>query len=324
MKKPHNTNRTGGFGKCLLAATLALCFLPSLLASASVTGQATVTARFRNATLNEVLWEIQKQTDFTFIYSTSDAEKVKVESLDVKNEPLSDVLDKCLQNSGLTYKVHNGVIAIRKAEPVTVRTEVAEEKSHRITGKVTDINNEPIIGANVVVKGTKNGMITDLNGGFHLDVADKEVTLVVSYIGFTTREVSVAPGDDVRITLREDTTLLEEVIVTGYGTFKKSAYAGSASIVKTDEVKDVPNVSFQQMLEGAAPGVGVSNASGIPGSSTSIRIRGMGSFNASNSPLYVVDGVPVLSGNIGASGSDSGLDVMSTLNTSDIESITVI
>lgn len=324
MKKPHNTNRTGGFGKCLLAATVALCFLPSLLASASVTGQATVTARFRNATLNEVLWEIQKQTDFTFIYSTSDAEKVKVESLDVKNEPLSDVLDKCLQNSGLTYKVHNGVIAIRKAEPVTVRTEVAEEKSHRITGKVTDINNEPIIGANVVVKGTKNGMITDLNGGFHLDVADKEVTLVVSYIGFTTREVSVAPGDDVRITLREDTTLLEEVIVTGYGTFKKSAYAGSASIVKTDEVKDVPNVSFQQMLEGAAPGVGVSNASGIPGSSTSIRIRGMGSFNASNSPLYVVDGVPVLSGNIGASGSDSGLDVMSTLNTSDIESITVI
>ena len=128
-------------------------------------------------------------------------------------------------------------------------------------------------------------MITDLNGGFHLDVADKEVTLVVSYIGFTTREVSVAPGDDVRITLREDTTLLEEVIVTGYGTFKKSAYAGSASIVKTDEVKDVPNVSFQQMLEGAAPGVGVSNASGIPGSSTSIRIRGMGSFNASNSAL---------------------------------------
>ena len=144
MKKPHNTNRTGGFGKCLLAATLALCFLPSLLASASVTGQATVTARFRNATLNEVLWEIQKQTDFTFIYSTSDAEKVKVESLDVKNEPLSDVLDKCLQNSGLTYKVHNGVIAIRKAEPVTVRTEVAEEKSNRIAGKVTDINNEPL------------------------------------------------------------------------------------------------------------------------------------------------------------------------------------
>lgn len=89
-------------------------------------------------------------------------------------------------------------------------------------------------------------------------------------------------------------------------------------------MKDVPNVSFQQMLEGAAPGVSVNTGSGIPGSSTSIRIRGMGSFNASNSPLYVVDGVPVLSGNIGASGSDSGLDVMSTLNTSDIESITVI
>jgi TonB-dependent SusC/RagA subfamily outer membrane receptor len=140
----------------------------------------------------------------------------------------------------------------------------------------------------------------------------------------SSQEVVATPGKPMSIILKVDNNLLDEVIVTGYGTFKKSAYAGSASIVKTDAVKDVPNVSFQQMLEGAAPGVSVNTGSGIPGSSTSIRIRGMGSFNASNSPLYVVDGIPVLSGNIGASGSDSGLDVMSTLNTSDIESITVI
>lgn len=244
-------------------------------------------------------------------------------NLDVKNELISEVLNKCLQNSGLTYTVHDGVIAIRKAAPVAKTETVAREK-YTITGKVTEDSGEPIIGANVIVKGTTNGMMTDINGNFHLEVTDKKVTLLVSYIGYTSQEVVATPGKAMNIILKVDNNLLEEVIVTGYGTFKKSAYAGSASIVKTDAVKDVPNVSFQQMLEGAAPGVSVNTGSGIPGSSTSIRIRGMGSFNASNSPLYVVDGVPVLSGSIGASGSDSGLDVMATLNTSDIESITVI
>ena len=324
MEKLRNVNRLGKYGRRLYMTFLFLCITTSGLMQASVFAQATVTAKFRNVTLNEVLWEIQKQTDFTFIYSTSDAKKVRVENLNVKNELISEVLNKCLQNSGLTYTVHDGVIAIRKAEPVRVQTAVVQEKSYTIAGKVTEENGEPIIGANVIVKGTTNGMMTDLNGDFQLEVTDKKATLVISYIGYITQEIAVFPGKSVHVILKVDNNLLEEVIVTGYGTFKKSAYAGSASIVKTDAVKDVPNVSFQQMLEGAAPGVSVNTGSGIPGSSTSIRIRGMGSFNASNSPLYVVDGVPVLSGDIGASGSDSGLDVMSTLNTSDIESITVI
>ena len=114
------------------------------------------------------------------------------------------------------------------------------------------------------------------------------------------------------------------MVITGYGTYKKSAYAGSASTVKTSEVKDVPAVSFSQVLQGAAPGVQISSTSGQPGAASSINIRGMGSFNASNSPLYVIDGVPVNSGNISSTGSDAGMDIMSTINTSDIENITVI
>ena len=125
------------------------------------------------------------------------------------------------------------------------------------------------------MKGTTNGMMTDMDGNFHLEVTDKKVTLMVSYIGYTSQEVVATPGKPMSIILKVDNNLLDEVIVTGYGTFKKSAYAGSASIVKTDAVKDVPNVSFQQMLEGAAPGVSVNTGSGIPGSSTSIRIRGL-------------------------------------------------
>lgn len=323
MENLHNIAKFEKLGRKRLLMTLFfLCMTVSGLMRASVFAQTTVTAKFRNVTLNEVLWEIQKQTDFKFVYSTSDVKKVRVENLDVKNERIAEVLDKCLHNSGLTYSVRDGVIAIKKTE--TAANETSAKDTYRITGKVFEDTGVPIIGANILVKGTKNGAMTDIDGNFILDVADKKVTLVVSYIGYTSQEVIATVGKSISVTLKVDNNLLEEVIVTGYGTFKKSAYAGSASIVKTEAVKDVPNVSFQQMLEGAAPGVSVSSSSGIPGSSTSIRIRGMGSFNASNSPLYVVDGVPVLSGDIGASGSDSGLDVMTTLNTSDIESITVI
>ena len=133
-----------------------------------------------------------------------------------------------------------------------------------------------------------------------------------------------ANGKPMTVVLEDDNEQLEEVIVTGYGTFKKSAYAGSASTVKTQALKDVPAVSFSQVLQGSAPGIQISSGSGQPGASTSINIRGMGSFNASNSPLYVIDGVPMISGNVSALDSDSGLDIMSTLSTSDIENITVI
>ncbi len=201
-----------------------------------------------------------------------------------------------------------------------------QQQQYIVKGMVVDDNDEPVIGANVVVKGNlTNGTITDVNGNFSLSVKDKGITLIVSFIGYTTQEVTVHSGRPIRIKLVPDNQLLDEVVVTGYGTFKKSAYAGSASTLKTDKLKDVPAVGFSDLLQGAAPGVQISSGSGQPGSATSINIRGMGSFNASNSPLYVIDGVPVISGDISVlDSSDGGFDIMSTLSNSDIENITVI
>ena len=323
MDKKHNYTNHGKSSKRLWITFLFFCIITTgfMQAANKVFAQATVTASFKNATLSEILWEIQRQTDFTFVYSTNDVKQIKVQNLNVNNEKIANVLDKCLMNSGLTYSVHNGVIAIKQIEE---KESAVPQQKTTLTGTVLDETGEPIIGANILVKGTTNGTTTDLDGHFSLDIDRIPATLIISYIGYAKQEIKATAGKILKVVMAPDNNIMEEVVVTGYGTFKKSAYAGSASIVKTDAVKDVPNVSFQQMLEGAAPGVSVNTGSGIPGSSTSIRIRGMGSFNASNSPLYVVDGVPVLSGNIGASGSDSGLDVMSTLNTSDIESITVI
>lgn len=217
-------------------------------------------------------------------------------------------------NTTQTFATENGnVVALQSVQ-----------QTNGIKGQIVDENGEPIIGASVLIKGTGTGVSSDLNGQFSLPNNSRKATLQISYIGYITQEISVENNKPVRIVLRPDTQMLDEVVVTGYGTFKKSAYAGSASTVKTAELKDVPATSFSDLLQGAAPGVQMSSGSGQPGSAVSLNIRGMGSFNASNSPLYVIDSVPVMSGNVSALDTDGGFDIMSTLSNTDIENITVI
>lgn len=220
----------------------------------------------------------------------------------------------CLLNAATVFATENeNVVSVQSVQ-----------QSNVVKGQVVDENGEPIIGANVLVKGTSIGVSSDVNGQFSLSAGSHKVTLLVSYVGYVTQEVNVENNRPVRIVLLPNTELLEEVVVTGYGTFKKSAYAGSASTVKTTELQDVPATSFSDLLQGAAPGVQMSSGSGQPGSAVSLNIRGMGSFNASNSPLYVIDGVPVISGDVSTLGTDGGFDIMSTLSNTDIENITVI
>lgn len=183
----------------------------------------------------------------------------------------------------------------------------------------------PLPGASVVEKGTLNATTTDQAGRFSILVAGENSVVVVSFMGMKPYEVAVSgmPSPLV-ISLQEDNFNLEEVIVTGYGSLKKEAYAGSASIIKMDNLADVPVTNIGQLLQGSSAGVQFTNTSGQPGAATQIRIRGTGSFNASNDPLYVVDGVPIISGNVSTLGTSSGLDILATMNPSDIESISII
>ncbi|RGN35807.1 TonB-dependent receptor [Bacteroides oleiciplenus] len=325
MNKKDYCNKHEGSSKRLWITFLFFCFIVTGFMQAANTAfaQTTVTATFKKATLSEVLWEVQRQTDFTFVYSTKDVEGISVRNLDVNNEKIAVVLDKCLKNSGLTYSVHNGVIAIKPAVDEAKEVAAPQQKT-KVSGTVIDETGQAIIGANVVVTGTTNGGTTDLDGHFFLEVDHLPVTLTVSYVGYVRQEVKVTSGKMLKVEMSPDMNLMEEVVVTGYGTFKKSAYAGSASNVKGDKMKDIPSVSFMDQLQGNAPGVQFTSSSGQPGASSSLRIRGMGSFNASNSPLYVIDGVPMRSGTINTMSSDAGLDIMSTINSSDIESITII
>ena len=186
-------------------------------------------------------------------------------------------------------------------------------------------NNEPIIGASVLVKGTTLGAVTDIEGKFTiLNVPGTAKTVIVSFVGMQKVEAAIKPA--MKVVLKSDSELLDEVMVVAYGTAKKSSYAGSASLVKADALKDIPTTSFENALNGKVAGLQLTNNSGQAASAPAIRIRGIGSMNAGNEPLYVVDGVPVSSGNTGQMSGElySTNNIMNTLNPEDIESISVL
>ena len=198
-------------------------------------------------------------------------------------------------------------------------------QTQKVTGVViSEEDGQPVIGASVLVKGTQIGAITNVDGDFTLlNVPSSAKTLQISHIGMQTQEVAIKPN--LKVVLKPDTEVLDEVVVTGYGTFKKSSFTGSASNVTTEKLQDLPSISVQDRLAGSVAGVQITSTSGQPGSVASVRIRGMGSINASNEPLYVIDGVPMLNGNVSEfTYADSGNSLMATLNSNDIESMTVI
>ena len=204
-------------------------------------------------------------------------------------------------------------------------SKIALQQQITVSGTIVDTKGVPIPGVSVVVKGTTKGITTDLDGRFTLVVESSTSKLVISFVGMKTQEISIPEGQNpvINIILEDDTVMLDDVIITAYGTYKKSSYAGSASTVKTDALKDVPTVNFSEMLQGSIAGIQVSSASNQPGGAVSLRVRGLGSFNASNSPLYVVDGVPMIAGDISTQ-SYGGFDIMSSINPSDIESMVII
>ncbi|MEG2864769.1 MAG: TonB-dependent receptor plug domain-containing protein, partial [Mucinivorans sp.] len=212
--------------------------------------------------------------------------------------------------------------------------QIASAQSMSVSGKVTYADDgTPVIGAQVMVKGMRGvGTLTDVNGAYKITIpaAAPEKVIVASFLGLQPQERAISSnGQVVNFALVTNTQELESVIVTGYGSVSKKEYTGSATSVKSDRTKDVPAMSFESRLAGAVSGVQITSASGAPGALSSVRIRGMGSINAGNEPLYVIDGIPVFSGDantlkVTSDANDNGNSVLSTLNPNDIESMTVI
>ncbi|MBK5721535.1 TonB-dependent receptor [Dysgonomonas sp. Marseille-P4677] len=195
----------------------------------------------------------------------------------------------------------------------------AQDRTITVKGNVKDNNNEPIISGSVVVKGTTTGTVTDLDGNFELK-APSNGTLVFSYVGFTTQEISIDGKTTIDVILSEDAELLQEVVVIGYGSVKKEDLTGAVTTISANSLAKGMATSASDLLVGKAPGVSVISDGGAPGASTTIRIRGGSSMSASNDPLIVIDGVPVDN----STGIKGMANPLSTINPNDIENFTVL
>lgn len=277
----------------------------TLLISPSLWAQ--ISIDIQKQTLRQALKAIERSGNYQFFYNDELSSLDKVVSISVKDATIEAVLNKLLSGTDITYKrdKENLIILTLKA------TSGSQQKADRtIKGTVLDASGEPIIGANVVEKGTTNGTVTDLDGKFTLDVPGS-ATLSISYIGFTEQLVAVGNQSTLSIKLMEDTQNLEEVVVVGYGAQKKANLTGSVASISSQELVQRPITSIASGIQGLVPGLTVTAGQGRPGSddNTSIRVRGTGTLNNS-SPYILIDGI------------ESGS--MNQIDPNDIESISVL
>lgn len=242
--------------------------------------------RFENNTLKEVFQKLKDQSEFSFVYKDELINSVNKISGNFKDEEVTDLLDKVLQNTGLTYMIKGRAIVILPGD-----AEVVAGQQRPVSGKVSDSSGAPLPGVSVVLKGTSVGTITDSNGKYSLGSVPEGSVLQFSFVGMKTKEVPVEGKSTVNTVLEDETIGIEEVVAVGYGSMKKSDLTGAISSVKTEGLESIPVRSATEALQGKVAGVTITSTGGSPGSAPSVRIRGIGTVNG-NDPLYVVDGFP--------------------------------
>ena len=276
-----------------------------LYAGTSYSQTTTLSLSLKNATLEQAIDRIEEETGYSFLYADHVLDVSRIVNLEANNKDINLVLSRVFDNMNVDYKiVDKQIILSRKLESIPL----AQQQGRMVQGVVLDSNQEPVIGANVLVKGTTVGTITDIEGRFTLEVPNNAV-LVVSYIGYLSTELVPGSKTDLTISLKEDSQNLDEIVVVGYGVSRKKDLTGAVSVLKIDDLKDTPVSSVDQMMQGKLSGVNVM-PDNMPGGGVAVRIRGFSTIR-NNDPLYIIDGIPV----------DGGINF---LNPNDIESMQVL
>lgn len=304
----------------IMRLSVVFCLFTIFCASAkmSYSQVAEISLSLYNVTVGQALDEVKRQSGYSFWYKNDEVNLHDKVSVIASKQDINQILHQILDNQKLSYTIDEKHIIIYKSNvPV-----IAQQKK-KITGVVIDSNGDAIIGANIVEKGTTNGTVTDLDGKFSLEVQDK-ATLLVSYIGFNSQEVSTSKQAHLTISMKDDTQALDEVVVVGYGTMKKSDLTGSVTSLKSETIALGFSQSPDVALRGKTAGVQIINNSGQPGAGAIVRIRGNSSILGSNDPLYVVDGVPLDGGGSADGLQGVGVSPLTTINPSDIESMEVL
>lgn len=298
----HNNRIKGFFRIMRISLFLLFVCVCQLMATDAEAQNAVIKIKQNSLTIKQLIAEIEKQTDYLVVYRDQDLDVNKVISIRKHKAKVTDYLDEVDKEANVSYVFGNDYITL------TPKLADANQKRKKLTGKITDTNGDPITGASVVEKGTINGTMTDLEGAFSLDVNDTG-TVEISYIGYQKQTISVAGKSHISIQLEEDSQLLDEVVVVGFGTQKKVNLTGSVATINFTDQLSRPVTNVSSALAGLTSGVSVRQTSGNPGSDgATIRIRGLGTLNDSD-PLILVDGIEAS---------------MDAVNPQDVESISIL
>lgn len=273
--------------------------------------------------MKEALKLIESKTNYVFFYNDADIDVTRKVTIDVKNTSLDAVLKTIL--SGVSYRIDSQANKVYLLPAKQVNSAKA-----KITGVVVDKQKEPIIGVSVILKGSTTGTLTDLDGKFTLD-APEGSTLTFTYVGYISKDVLLKSDKMLNVVLEEDNILMDEVVVVGYGTMKKSDVTGSMSSLKSENFNVGIMSSPTEMMQGRSSGVNITANGGEPGSGMTVRIRGNNSIRSGQDPLYVIDGVPIDitdeqagGANVGGVGSSAKKNPLNFLSSGDIESMEIL
>jgi TonB-linked SusC/RagA family outer membrane protein len=281
-----------------------------LFATETFSQVAKVTISSKTASFKEILSDIESQTDYLFVYDKSEVNLNQNVSLNARNKTVAEILNEILRNTDIVYAMEGNNIMLMKKQTLDRDIQFTQQSGRKISGKVLDETGEPVIGANVVVKGTTNGNITDIDGLFTLENVSENQILQISYIGYLSQEIRYTGQATLTIRLVEDSQNLDEVVVVGYGTQKKANLTGAVAQVTGDVLESRPIVNLAQGLQGIVPNLNVDLKSGAPGQSTTFNIRGNATIlKDGGSPLVLVNNVQM----------DPDL-----INPEDIESISIL
>ena len=285
---------------CTSVALLLAAMSPTMMAVPLASPQlVNVEISVNRTTVGEVIRHLAQQTGYEFSYDDAllSRELFGV-TLNVQNERIENVLKEVFDGTGISYKIVGNRIFLKDNnsdnELIKTKSGGVNQEGKKITGTIVDAQGIPVIGANVLVEGTTNGSITDMDGKFMIEDVAEGAQLRISYIGYKDQIVSVTSKSDYAITLKEDSQALDELVVVGFGTQKKLNLTGAVTAVSGEEMTRRPVVNTATMLQGQVPGLRVNSATGTPGDeSTTFRIRGQGTFSdAGSDPLVLVNGVP--------------------------------
>ncbi len=320
------------FNKSKMIFLLSLLLLiPSTVLNASPK-DLLLNLNFRNEAISTVLTEIGRQTSLSVVYNVKDVDPNYAVSITANDENLNSVMEKVLNNTKVSYSVHDKYLVLYTSSTPEATLKMQQSK-RAITGNVTDNYGDPLIGVSVIVVGTSTGAITDMDGNFSIEVPNDKAVLEFSYIGYKKQQIKVGLSNSLKVVMQEDAQLINEVVVTAMGIERKEkSLTYATQKVTGDDLMKVQDANFVNSLQGRVAGMSITQSAGGAGGKTTITLRGSKSILGNNSPLIIIDGIPMSNGgtskedasNITYSSRSEGSDPLSSINPDDIESINVL